>query len=161
MIKFYWFRLSFLLLLSSTKLLKASSLRGGEGSPPIVMTLRSLTQTQVPENSHTALATILIVNLCSRFGKLCNSCSKINLQKWKPNLLAQRSILQNQNLQKNLLSFWNLQLQQAEIPANFKHIFSDLVAMDSSLNLVSKYIIIVSFHFEFLFIITFFLNLIP
>ena len=64
-------------------------------------------------------------------------------------------------MQKYLASFWNLQLQQAQTPANFKYYLSDLVEMDSSLNLVSNDIIIVSFQFEFLFINNIFLNLIP
>ena len=50
-----------------------------------------------------------------------------------------------QNLRKYLASFWNLQLQQAQAPTNFKDYFSDSVPMDSSPKLVSNDIKIVSF----------------
>ena len=66
-----------------------------------------------------------------------------------------------QNLRKYMAYFWNLQLQQAQTPTIFKDYLSDLVAMDSSLNLVSNDIKIVSFQFQFLFINNIFLNLIP
>ena len=59
------------------------------------------------------------------------------------------------NLQKYLASFWNLQFQQAQTTANFRYYLSDLVTMDSSLNIVSNDIIIVSFQFQFLFIVFF------